>query len=62
MSKPTSYRVYFECGHTTWILPDEHGDGSAYCLDCEDFKTYDSLRDAMLYGLSPGYRDHGDEA
>jgi hypothetical protein len=39
--EPTSYLVEFECGHATWLLPDEYGDGSAYCAVCEEFKCYD---------------------
>lgn len=35
------HAVAFECGHTAVIAADEYGDGSAWCIDCDDFKVYE---------------------
>ena len=45
----TSYFVEFECGHTARLLPDEYGDGSAWCIECEQFKCYDVALASMMH-------------
>lgn len=42
MSERT-FHVLFECGHKAHIWEDEHGDGSAWCQACGDFKCYTDL-------------------
>lgn len=39
--KPCEWpRVQFECGHRAEIAREEYGDGSAWCIACDDFQVY----------------------
>lgn len=40
MSATGSYSVAFNCGHRAHLLPDEYGDGSAWCQVCGGFQEY----------------------
>lgn len=32
--------VVFDCGHWATLLREEYGDGSAWCIPCDEFQTY----------------------
>ncbi len=47
------HRVGFmECDHLAWILPDEYGDGSAWCQQCGDFREYVDCRTVEDFKLA----------